>query len=457
MSILNASSTRSTWTRAAVVATFTLALAVLVLAVPAPANAVRPARDGQPLIESLSAYSAPPGTVIQIVGSGFGPRKTSSYVIFAGERAPHVTWGDSIISVEVPPRAQLGYVGVVVDGVVSNGMYFVPEPMPEISGLTPTSAAPNGEITIVGRNFGHPRGEGAVTFAGSEAAIVSWSDTTIVARVPENARSGYVGVWQRGVASNGVFFVPGGAPAIDTLSDTATCVGAAVTLSGRNFGAQPESAESLTVGGVPVPPTTWTDTQITFTVPSGTPTGYVGVWKGPVCSNGMFLLVGPRIDALSSWWGEPGSSLTITGSDFGWSPSLVTIGGVEAPVTSWTDTRVVVTVPENAPEGLVGVWRDGAASNGLWFLPLAQPRILALDRVTASPGDTITITGAHFASQTTGSRVTLGGIDVTVNAWTDTQIVATLPADATSGYVGVWQRDVASNGVWLEIAAPLTP
>ena len=80
------------------------------------------------------------------------------------------------------------------------------------------------------------QGASMVNFNGAySAAIVSWSDTQIVATVPPQAFSGQVVVTVGGVCSNQTvyFNVPG--PQVTSISPTSGGVGTQVTVNGSGF------------------------------------------------------------------------------------------------------------------------------------------------------------------------------------------------------------------------------
>jgi hypothetical protein len=87
----------------------------------------------------------------------------------------------------------------------------------------------------------------------------------------------------------------------------------------------------------------------------------------------------PAITGISPAQGPIGTSVIVTGSHFGSAQgsSTVTFSGVQAPVTSWSDTRLVVTVPQGASTGPVVVTTSEGVSNGdrqftvtrpIWYL-----------------------------------------------------------------------------------------
>uniref|UniRef100_UPI0015831FE2 IPT/TIG domain-containing protein n=1 Tax=Candidatus Oscillochloris fontis TaxID=2496868 RepID=UPI0015831FE2 len=83
---------------------------------------------------------------------------------------------------------------------------------PQITALNPDHGLPNTQVVISGRNFGPDQGRSNVTFAGEGAKVESWSDSEIVALVPEKIRTGLVIVTVEGIPSNGVSFRLDGEP-----------------------------------------------------------------------------------------------------------------------------------------------------------------------------------------------------------------------------------------------------
>lgn len=85
----------------------------------------------------------------------------------------------------------------------------------------------------------------------------------------------------------------------------------------------------------------------------------------------------PAITGLSPTSGGIGTSVTITGTDFGAAQgtSAVTFKGVPATPTSWSATLIVVPVPYGADTGDVAVDVGGAKSTGVLFTvsPLPPP------------------------------------------------------------------------------------
>jgi hypothetical protein len=75
-----------------------------------------------------------------------------------------------------------------------------------ITSLSPSSGRAGASVTIKGSNFGAVQGTSTVKFNGVAAAVVSWSATSIVTKVPEGATTGEVVVTVLGEASTGKNF-----------------------------------------------------------------------------------------------------------------------------------------------------------------------------------------------------------------------------------------------------------
>jgi hypothetical protein len=75
-----------------------------------------------------------------------------------------------------------------------------------IGSLSPQQGKIGAVVVISGSGFGASKGTSTVSFNGVPALTSAWSDASISATVPDNARSGAVVVTVNGVQSNGVDF-----------------------------------------------------------------------------------------------------------------------------------------------------------------------------------------------------------------------------------------------------------
>lgn len=405
-----------------------------------------------PVANALSQYNGSAGTTITITGTGFGVQKRDSIVWFNGVKARFVTWTDTSIDFLVPSGVGAGYVGIQNSAGMSNGLYLIPFDSPVVAGLSANAAAVGSDITISGSTFEPTQGTGWVSFNGTAGTVKSWSDTQIVVTVPQGATSGYVGVVQHDITSNGVMFDPFVQPSVSTLSTQYALIGDSITLSGTGFGT---TSQQVVLNGVSYTPSSWTDTSVTFAVPAGATSGYCGVVRDGHVSNGVYLFVAPRITSTSATWASPLSQVTVTGQGFGATDGQyfqLLYNGTRVTADAWSDTSVTFTVPSGAVAGYIGFTdsQGAATSNGVWLDIIQRANITSVSATDTSVSTTITVAGTGFGAAGSG-QVLLAGQPLTVVSWSDTQIVALTPATPVYGYVSVFKNGVDSNGVLLNV------
>src|SRR6267154_1313113 len=289
-------------------------------------------------------------------------------------------------------------------------------PPPTITSLSQNAGAVGASITITGTNFGTLQGTSTVTFNGTAAAPASaWSTTSITVTVPVGATTGNVVVNVLGTASNGSPFTV--APAITSLSQTSGAVGASVTIIGTAAAAA----------------SAWSTTSITVLVPVGATTGNVVVTVGAQVSNGspFTIVLPPSITSLSQTSGPAGTSINITGTNFGATQgtSTVTFNGITAAAASaWSPTSITVSVPAGATTGNVVVTVLGTASNGSAFTVLASCTTnCTLSGTVTGPwvtGVTISLTGTATLSTTTAVNGTYSFASLAAGSYTITPTLA---------------------------------
>jgi hypothetical protein len=160
-----------------------------------------------PVITSLSPAITATGAIVTITGNNFGNTQGSGSVQLRGSVFGILSWTNTQIRATVPngiPPGGVYSVDITANGVtVSAGLTIVPAP--QIISLNPASGIVGGLVTISGSGFGNF--QGVVSFSGVAAAIVSWTDNSIVAIVPAGAFTGNIAVTTRnGLAGNPVRF-----------------------------------------------------------------------------------------------------------------------------------------------------------------------------------------------------------------------------------------------------------
>ena len=411
-----------------------------------------------PAISAIAPGQAAVGAAVTITGTNFGASQGTSTIAFNGTSAGTATaWSATSITVNVPAGAATGNVVITVNGTSSNGFSFTVLVAPAITLLTPNQAPVGAPVTITGTSFGTTQGASTVTFNGTSAATASaWSATSITVNVPAGATTGNVVVTVNGLPSNGSAFTLLASASITSLSINSGSIGSGVTITGTNFGAS-QGASTVTFNGTSAgTANAWSATSITVNVPVGATTGNVVVTVNGGPSNGVPFIVGPVISSLSRNSGAVGTSVTITGANFGASQGAgtVTFNGTSAgTATAWSLTSITVNVPVGATTGNVVVTVGGLLSNAVAFTVVVPPNITSLSETQGSVGDSVTITGTNFGASQSASTVTFNGTSAgTATAWSDLSITVNVPAGATTGPVVVVVNGVSSNSTNFTVA-----
>ena len=159
----------------------------------------------RPQVDAVSPASGSFGSTVTITGLGFGV--TQGTVTFNGVNAASLSsWCNTRI-IASAPNSSTGRVKTQAGGVWSQEAVNFTYSAPVISSLNPASGPVESLVTLTGSNFGTAQGTNRVTFNGTDAGnAVSWSDTQVVAAVPEGATSGNVTSTTGAGTSNGVNF-----------------------------------------------------------------------------------------------------------------------------------------------------------------------------------------------------------------------------------------------------------
>ncbi len=199
----------------------------------------------------------------------------------------------------------------------------------------------------------------------------------------------------------------------------------------------------------------------------------------------------PQIESITPKIAKPGDVMIVTGRYFGArrNTAEVRISGI-SPTSSeygeWSDTRISLTIPEEAKSGLVYVTTPNGRSGGILFINREQIPVLApgsakpgepyvnsIAPLAARIGDVITISGMNFGLEKGSSEVYFtgtaganagddGGFDLAnllparqynrdYLSWSDREIVLRVPDAASSGNVLVTSDKGRSNSLYFEV------
>jgi hypothetical protein len=407
------------------------------------------------------------GTLVTISGNNFA---NATEVLFGDEPAEDFTIGSATVIYATAPAQAAGTVDVKVytpssvSATTTADQYsYTAASSPTLTSITPNSGSTGGGtvVTLIGTNL---RGTTDVLFGTTEAVGIDViDDNTVEATAPAHA-SGSVSVTVKTYSgtSGAVTFTYNAAPApsvtgLDTNTGP-TYGGSIVTITGNYFsGASAVKFGSLDANWYEV----LSDNAIeasspaqaagTIDVTVSTPTG-----TSSTSSADHFTYTTPSAPTVTGVSPSSGSTaggtvVTITGTNYT-DVTDVTFGGAEVDpsdivVNSSTQLTVV------APAHIAGVWDvvvstlagDSALSSSdrFTYTLASAPSISSLSPTsgTAAGGTIVTISGSNF---TGAYAVYFGNTAADFDLVSDTQIVATTPAEAT-GAVNVSVYTTAGN------------
>jgi len=321
--------------------------------------------DGGSTSEQATSYPAP--------AYPYWVKLTLSGNTFSAYISPDGTYWTQVGTSQTIAMTESIYVGLAVAGTTASFenvsvVAGTPTPEPTVSSVSPTNAGWGDSVTINGSGFGATQGTSQAYFNGVPAAsITSWSDSQIVAAVPNGAASGPATVVVNGVGSNSNVTIGIYHPVITSVTPPSAPVGGQITITGSGFGTG-NGAGQVNLNGAAQDAYQWSDTSISVTLLSDATSGPLAVTLNGVPSNTVqFTVIGsPTISGISPSSGAVGSTVTISGSGFGstQSDSYATFDGVTATVLSWSDSSITAVVPSDASTGPVTVDVAGIEGDG---------------------------------------------------------------------------------------------
>jgi len=240
--------------------------------------------------------------------------------------------------------------------------------------------------------------------------------------------------------------------------------GGRVMIIGHGFG---NTELSLETDGIPATIEMWTDNVVVATLSTtlapGTRTFDIEV---PENSYSVDVTVVepstvpfPILDSATPETVEIGASgsMDLAGNHFSDGYGGLVYGSRQVlPVSSWNNEHVVVTDPAQPVNGPTVVINRDRCSNPLVIHYTYAPHITSVSPDYGAPGDTITIYGEYFGmSQLAGDQVTLAGVPLLIDTWSDVMIDCTLPSGIADGDIYV-EKTLESNAYPFDVV-PQSP
>jgi RHS repeat-associated protein len=354
---------------------------------------------------------------------------------------------------------------------------------PTITGMTPTSGAVGMAVTLTGTNFGASQGSSTVSLNGTSAVVTNWSSASITAIVPSGATSGTFSVTVSSQTAQSSSFtvtvLPSGwtdgdigsvgvAGSASYANGTFTVKGAgggtlATTADGVNYVYQQLSGDGTVIARVVS--TSGSGSQeagvmIRETLSAGSTNAQGFYYAGSAgfnltertstgaTSDGYILAQGVSVSP-PYWVKLVRSGNTFSGYTSFDGESWLQVGSSET-ISMATNVYVGLYVSNRSTSALATGTFDSVSINSTTN---PGPTITSLSATTIPVGGQVLITGSGFGASQNGGLVTLNGLLMTVDSWTSTGIVFTVPSGATTGplLVSVAPSMNDSNAVILEI------
>jgi RHS repeat-associated protein len=429
-----------------------------------------------PTITNLSATTGAVGSQITITGSGFGSSQGNGAVFLSDAPMNVNSWNNTSITITLTSNAISGYLVVAAapDLNSSNPEVFTVtgNPLPSgwldsdigTVGMTGSATFSTGTFTIAAAGQGLSGAADGFHFAYQTLS----GDGVITARVSNIQGAGYsseVGVMIRESSSPGatnaaVYFYPNTAG----LTVRTTTGGTATTQTTSFVGpAYPYWVKLARVGSsflayVSEDGTNWTQVGTAQTISMAQSVEY-GLAASSQSTSRLLtaafdhvsILSGtmPTISSVSPNSGTIGTTVTVSGANFGSSQGSSTLYFNGVPATSigtWGNNQIIANVPSNASTGPITVVVNSIPSNTDQAFSFYHPVLASLSPSTAQHGATIVLNGSGFGGvQNAGSNVFFNSVAGDVLSWSDTSITVGIPSAGTSGPVTVVVGGITSN------------
>ncbi|BAV33894.1 hypothetical protein SCL_1589 [Sulfuricaulis limicola] len=369
---------------------------------------------------------------------------STSYTLDLSTLAPGQTHTLRIVPVDPDINDFVRIANLEKPAAIETGWFIsVVATAPTISSFTPTSGGAGVPVTISGSNF---TGATAVKFNGTLSTYQVVSAMQINATVPASATTGPITVTTpNGTATSAQTFTVYSPPTITYYSPLSALPGALVNVYGNNFCGIPcnPADTQLKLNGVSITPTSVSATNIQFTLPAGSTSGYLTVTTPFGAGSVYFIVQGvPQIIYFGPFIATTGTIVTIQGFNFCGIPCFASqtqarLNGLLLPITEIFPGYLKVQIPAGAASGYLTVTTPAGMATSSSQLIIQQPPTISSFTPTSGPvGTLVDMSGFPFCAfpcDASQIRVSLNGAPVTLRAALPGYLRLEIPPGATSG------------------------
>lgn len=382
-------------------------------------------------INSYYPNSGNAGTLVSIVGEGFGTELAKYSASISGKAAEVISATENTIVVRMPEAGVTGVLSINYDSKNYDLGAYTYQAL-SVKTVFPANGPAGSQIRITGAGFSSTTGPVTVFINGKSALVVSVSDEIIVAEVPEEAGFGPVTVKVDGKEAKGQNFTY---QAISSIKPLSGGKNTKVTINGVGFEELVEG-NLIDFNGTSAIVLEATKEKLIVQAPDGVNTGPLSVnINGQKIAGPIFTVVAaPTIQVVTPLSGPKGSEMTISGVQFSavLDENKVFINGVSVPVQSATESQIKLLVPGGTGSGLVKVVVNDQATNGPQFKDQTLG-ILSVSPDNGIAGTTVTIKGSGFSASAANNKVYFNGLLATVKTATENTLVLDAPSGLSTG------------------------
>lgn len=382
-------------------------------------------------IESYYPNSGNAGTLVTIVGEGFGTDLNKYSAAISGKGVEVISATATALVIRMPEGGNTGALTLKYeDRNFDIGQYTYQDL--SVKTVFPANGPAGSQIRITGEGFSSTKGPATVFINGKPALVVSVSDNLIVAEVPVDAGFGPIVVKVNGKESQGQNFTY---QAISNIKPLSGGKNTKVTIVGVGF-------EELVAGnlvdfnGTSATVLEATKEKLIVLAPDGVKTGPLSVnINGQKITGPTFTVVAPpSIQVVTPLSGPKGAEMTISGLLFSKVPdeNKVFINGVAVAVQSANENELKLVIPGGTGSGPIRVVVNDQSTDG----PQFKDQTLGISSVSPDnglAGTTVTIKGSGFSTNAASNKVYFNGVLATVKIATENSLVLDAPQGLSTG------------------------
>lgn len=316
-------------------------------------------------------------------------------------------------------------------------------PTPSTSNVSPLSGRSGDQVTITGQFYTTAASDVKVTFNGTQATVLSVSQTQVVVQVPSGISAAHntqipiaVSVAGRSITASYSFVIQAN---VKDYSPKSGPVGTIITFSGDNlpsyyygsdisvlFGGISQSIGYYSSGMQATVPSTVTSSSVQVSAVVGGKT---------FALPGSFSVTAPTITSLSPGSGLPGSTVTVYGSNFPTTYGSLTgtLGGVSVGINTYSSGQLTFTVPSSMSAGSYAFILKAGPNNvsAPQNFTVSSPSISSFSPSSGAIGKQVTIYGTFVSGQY--YTVYFGSSSVSAYASSSSAITVNVPSGLSGG------------------------